>query len=362
MNKIDEFIKRFSAGINGIKSDAALIISQNNRKYLTNLETTSGYVLVTAQKAYCIVDFRYSEMAKKVVKGFEIVEFSNINNTIKEIIEKDNLKSIMLEGEGISFKQAKQLIEQFKSYGVDAICDDSLDNLLWGMRNVKSEDEIENIIKAQKITDDALSHILPLIKPGLTDKEIAVELEYFMKKKGAERMAFDMIVVSGANSSLPHGIPTDKIIENGDFLTIDMGCVVNGYNSDMTRTVAVGHATDEMKKVYDIVLKAQKAAIDYIKAGVLTCDVDKVARDIIYNSGYEGYFGHGTGHCLGIDIHESPRCAPSFKVKMRAGMVTSVEPGIYLPGKFGVRIEDIVVVTDNGTRNLTKSPKELIII
>ena len=246
--------------------------------------------------------------------------------------------------------------------GFNILKENTLSQKLNALRQIKSQDEIELIKKAQKITDDAFSHILNFIKSGVTEKEIALELEFFMRKSGSEGVAFDTIAVSGKNSSMPHGVPTDKPLEKGDFITMDFGAKWQGYCSDMTRTVALGKVTDKQRFVYDTVLKAQKAALDVIKAETICFDVDKAARDIIDNAGFKDCFGHGLGHSVGLYIHESPACNKRDMTPLKSGMIMTVEPGIYLENEFGVRIEDMVLVTENGYQNFTKSPKELIIL
>ena len=231
-----------------------------------------------------------------------------------------------------------------------------------GFRAVKEPYELERMRKAQKITDEAFKEVLKRIHVGMTEKELAAELIYCLLKKGGEGLSFDPIVVSGPNTSLPHGVPGDRRLKEGDFITMDFGVLYQGYCSDMTRTVALGYATDEMKKVYDTVLKAQLAGIAVTKAGVTGKQIDAAARQVIQEAGYGQYFGHGYGHCLGMEVHEMPSCSPGGETVMEAGMVSSAEPGIYLPGKFGVRIEDVVIFTDDGCEDITQSPKNLIII
>ena len=216
--------------------------------------------------------------------------------------------------------------------------------------------------KAQEITDRAFADVLTKIKVGMTEKEVQTELIYCLYKNGADNLAFDPIVVSGPKTSMPHGVAGDRVIREGDFITMDFGALYKSYCADMTRTVAVGYATEEMKEVYETVLKAQKAAIAATKAGVKGKDVDAVARKIIADAGYGEYFGHGYGHSLGMEVHEAPSCSPAGETVMQAGVISSAEPGIYLPGKFGVRIEDVVIFTENGCENITHSPKNLIIL
>ena len=245
--------------------------------------------------------------------------------------------------------------------GVEVLRDKTLSETISQMRSIKSEKEIEYIKAAQKLTDETFSYILPRIETGRTEKEIMLDMEFFMRKNGSEGVSFDFIVVSGKNSSLPHGVPTDKKIAKGDFITMDFGAVINGYRSDMTRTVAVGNVTDEQKKVYNTVLAAQEAAIKAACAGKKCVDIDKTARDIIEKD-YSGCFGHGLGHSVGIDIHESPSFNTRDNTVLRPGMVLTVEPGIYIENKFGVRIEDMIVITNDGNIDITKSPKDLIVL
>ena len=228
------------------------------------------------------------------------------------------------------------------------------------LRCIKTEEELAYLAKAEEIGDRAFAKLLPLLKPGMTELEAAAELEYLMKKEGAEDLGFNTIVASGLNSSMPHAIPGEKKLEAGDFITFDFGCKYKGYCSDMTRTVVLGKASEKQKEIYGVVLKAQLAALDALKAGVSGSSVDKVARDIITEAGYGDCFGHGLGHSVGLFIHENPRLSPSDDTILQAGMIETVEPGIYVPGFGGVRIEDMVIVTEEGHINLALSPKELI--
>lgn len=226
---------------------------------------------------------------------------------------------------------------------------------------MKTQEQIDCCIAAQRIAERALEETLNDIHVGVTEKHLAALLTFRMLDYGGENMSFEPIVVSGAKSSMPHGVPSDKKIEAGDFVTMDFGCTVEGYCSDMTRTVAVEYATDEMQKVYDTVLQAQAAGIAAAKAGVIGNAVDRAARDVIQQAGYGQYFGHSFGHGIGLDIHETPLASPTYHKPLAAGNIISAEPGIYLPGKFGVRIEDMLCITENGCRNLTNAPKYLTI-
>ena len=341
-------------------NEAFWITSDSNRFYLTGFNSSAGYVLITRSSAVFFIDFRYFEKAKSTVDSCEVVLYDKGDKGIYEYCKQQNIKEIFIEASQISLTRHKYLSELFE--GIDISKENKLDIKLGEMRAVKSEYELKFIKQAQSLTEQTLDYILPRITIGRTEREIMLDMEFFMRGLGADGVSFDFIVVSGKNSSLPHGVPTNKKIEKGDFVTMDFGAIVNGYCSDMTRTVAVGNITDEQKLVYDTTLKAQLSAIDAIKAGAVCGDIDKIARDIIYDAGYKGCFGHALGHSVGIDVHESPNLSPNNKVVLTVGNVVTVEPGIYLENKFGVRIEDMVYVTENGCINLTNSDKNLIIL
>ena len=237
-----------------------------------------------------------------------------------------------------------------------------MENAFEVLREVKEEQEISQIVAAQRIAEAALTRVLPSIRPGVAEKELAAELDYQMLKLGSTGVSFETILVSGAKSSLPHGKPGEKKIADGDFVTIDFGAMVGGYHSDMTRTFAVGHATEEMRTVYATVLEAQLAGIAALEAGVPGSTVDQAARDVIERAGYGKCFGHGLGHSLGLNIHENPRASRLYPEPFKTGNIITIEPGIYLPGKFGVRIEDMVYLGADGKRNLTEAPKNLTIL
>ena len=270
-----------------------------------------------------------------------------------------NCKVLAVEADRLTVTQLKNLRKALHGIKLTTV---ATDKIIDSFRAVKNEAEIENICKAQRIAEAAFDHILDFIKVGVTEKEVALELDHYMLSHGADGLSFETIAISGANTSKPHGVPTDKKIEHGDFVTMDYGAVVNGYHSDMTRTVAVGAASDEQKKIYKIVFEAQLAVLRVLKNGVKCSDADKAARDVITEAGYGEYFRHSTGHGVGIEIHEKPFISPKSTATLRSGNVVTDEPGIYIPGKFGVRIEDMALITENGCKNLTKAPKELIII
>ncbi len=352
---VTEKLQRF------LPSDTALLItSRPNGRYVTGFPSSAGWVLLTKKAAYFLVDFRYFEKAKRVVRHLDVRLSSLQYGELAELLKEADAQKLYIESESISLSEFARLQSALSE--IKVLESDAAEKMLSELRAVKGERELEKIIAAQKLTDETFSYILSRIAKGRSEKEIMLDMEFFMRRSGADAVSFDFVVVSGKNSSLPHGVPTDKLIEKGDFITMDFGAEVDGYRSDMTRTVALGQVTDEQRRVYDTVLSAQHAALAEIGAGKRCCDIDKIARDIIDGAGYEGCFGHSLGHSVGMEIHESPSLSPRCETVLRQGVVMTVEPGIYLEGKFGVRIEDMVFVTENGCRNLTASPKELIIL
>lgn len=337
--------------------DALLIDSPENRYYLTGFTGTAGRVLLTGKGAYFITDFRYVEQAKKQTEGYEIVELSsNFEKGLNELLKKDGVKRLGFESKAISH-------EQFLKYNeVLEVELQKTTDLIEGLRVIKGPEEIEKIKKAVEITDAAFAHILGIIKPGVTEREIALELEFFQKRMGGEKNAFDFIVASGQRSSLPHGVASDKVIEKGDFVTLDFGVFYQGYCSDLTRTVVVGEPDEKQKEIYGLVLKAQLAVIERVKAGMSCKEVDEIARGIIGEAGYRENFGHGLGHGIGLEIHEAPRVSFTSETILQPGMVVTNEPGIYIPDWGGVRIEDDLLITEEGCEVLNKAPKELIIL
>ncbi len=342
-------------------TSAALVAAPHNLCYLTGFPSGDSWLFITRGKSYFLTDFRYIEVAKNTIVGAECVMITRLSQTLIDLCHKEGVTRIFLEEGETSLAQANLLRRAVS--GVEFDMGNDLDSWLLGMRAVKDEHEVALIEQAQRITEAGFEHILPYIREGATEREVALELEFFMRREGAQRVAFDFIVVSGANTSLPHGIPSDKPIEKGDFITMDFGAVIDGYHSDMTRTVALGFVSDEQKRIYETVLKAQKNALSVLKAGVSCVDGDAAARDIIKAAGYGESFGHGTGHGVGVQVHEGPNLSPRAGERLlKVGNVVTVEPGIYLEGRFGVRIEDMVLITEDGCRNLTRSPKELIVL
>ncbi len=335
--------------------DCLLVTSERNQRYLTGLNYTDGYVVVARDKAWLLADFRYIEVAKRHESdSLTVVLLESRRDTLGNLFADNRLSRIGFEDSvmtcaGLEMMKRRHPSVTFHPCG----------SLIETMRIVKTAEEVENVITAQRIAEKALERLFTLMTPTMTEIEVALELEYGMRKFGAEKTSFDTIAVSGSASSLPHGEPRNLPLEKG-FLTMDFGALYNGYCSDMTRTVVIGKADDEMKKVYDTVLKAQLAALDFVAAGKTGADCDKVARDIIDGAGYEGCFGHSLGHGVGMFIHEEPRVSAANKSPLEVGSIVTVEPGIYLEGRYGVRIEDMVWLSEDGPVNLTKAPKDLI--
>lgn len=356
----------------GTGTKAVIITSPSNLVYYTGF--TGGeamfVMLLGSQEAfseqgcYLITDSRYYEQVERECPDILLVKLSGkgYSETLRELFYKMDVGTeqgkifVAIEG-SMELTQYLKLCETCKNLKF-IVCSEQIAK----SRMVKDQAEISKISKAEAIGDAAFSHVLERIKPGVTEAELALELEFFMKKHGASALSFDTIVASGANSSMPHAKVTGKRIELGEFITMDFGCIYEGYCSDMTRTVAVGNPTEEMKKVYQIVLHANLRAMEQIAEGKTCNHIDSLARDYIKEQGYGTYFGHGLGHGVGLDIHEEPRFSPKCSVALEENMVITVEPGIYLPGKFGVRIEDLVVVKKEGFQKLSHSEKELMIL
>lgn len=343
----------------GQEADGLLLTSRFSRFYSGEFDIAEGVAVVTKKGCRYFTDSRYIESAQENLKDYTVIEVDRqhpYHDRINEAIAE-------LGVEKLGFEEDYLTVGEFTYY------EKSLHALLVPMskkihdfRKRKEDREIEIMRKAQAITDQAFTDVLQRIKPGMTEKQLQAELIACLYRNGADNLAFDPIVVSGPNTSMPHGVAGDRVIREGDFVTMDFGAMLGRYCSDMTRTVAVGYATDEMKKVYDTVLRAQLAGIEASKAGVPGKVIDGAARQVIQEAGYGAYFGHGYGHSLGLEIHEAPNCNPGGEEPMEEGAVASAEPGIYLPGKFGVRIEDVVIFREGGCEIITSSPKNLIIV
>lgn len=336
--------------------DAVLVLDELNQHYLSEFAFTDGLLFITKEKAYLVTDFRYYEMAlNKANKSFEVLTPDNRREFLKKVISDEGIKTIGFEGGSVSYETYRNYCDNYPCEFVN------IGDTIEVIRQIKSADEIEKMQKAQDITDNALAHLLKIITPDMTELDVAVELEYAMRKGGADSFAFETIAVSGDASALPHGTPRNVKLKRG-FLTMDFGAKFEGYCADMTRTIVIGKADEDIRKLYNTVLRAQTEALAYLKEGADCGEADKIARDIIDAvPEYKGAFGHSLGHSVGLFIHESPRLySRGFGRKLNVGEILTVEPGIYLFGKYGCRIEDMVAVTKDGIHNFTHSPKELI--
>ena len=353
--------QKIAARLEAHDLDAMLLTGEANRFYASGFHSagTDGVALVTRRKAYYFTDSRYTEAAARCVQGAELREIGRGRGyaaLIGEVIAEHQIRRM-------GFEDAYMTVQDWERYRKALSCElVPAAELLRQLRMVKDEEELEAMVAAQRIAERALADILEEIRPGVTEKEIAARLQYLMLHYGASDMSFDPIVVSGPNGSLPHGVPSEKEIRQGEFVTMDFGCICHGYCSDMTRTVAVGYATEEMQRVYQTVLSAQLAGIAAAKAGLTGREVDGAARAVIEAAGYGDYFGHSFGHGVGVEIHESPNASPMNDSPLPVGAVISAEPGIYLPGKLGVRIEDVILLTEDGCKDITKAPKDLIVL
>ena len=351
-------LERFSQTL--AKGECAVLLSGVSRQYLTGFRSSDGTLLVTREKSILFLDSRYFEMAQlakekgALAPALELMP-AVFHKYFPEFLQKEGITSVYFEDRELTVSALDRLKERYPSPEYFPLKD-----RVELLRRVKREEEIGKIRAAQSLAEAAYAYILPRLEVGRTELQIAAELEYFMKQNGASGPSFDTICVSGTRSSLPHGTPTDAPLQKNVFVTMDFGCKLDGYASDMTRTVCIGKADEEMRLVYETVLSAQLSAMSAIRAGVTGKEIDGVAREIISKAGYGECFGHSLGHGLGLNVHEAPSFSPSFEGTVPAGAVMSVEPGIYLPGKFGVRIEDLVVVRESGFENLNTSPKLLL--
>lgn len=353
MSKIEQLRKQ----LNERKVDGIIIMSPYNRRYMTGFTGTAGVVLITDNRAVFITDFRYTAQAEDQINGFEIIEHTGpIHEEVATQVKKDGLKRIAFEKDHVSYGQ----FDTWKK-ALDAELE-PVSGLVEKMRLIKSAEEIEVIQQAVDIADAAFTHIQSYIKPGVREIDVSNELEFFMRKKGAASSSFDIIVASGYRSALPHGVASEKIIESGELVTLDFGAYYKGYCSDITRTVAVGEVDEELKKIYHTVLEAQLRGVNHIKSGMTGIEADALTRDHIKAEGYGEYFGHSTGHGMGMEVHEGPGLSFRSEQKLEPGMVVTVEPGIYVAGTGGTRIEDDIVITEDGNRILSKSTKELIVL
>ncbi|WP_106497170.1 M24 family metallopeptidase [Lentibacillus sp. Marseille-P4043] len=350
-----EKLTRLREELEANKLDALLITSPINRRYITGFTGTAGVAIVTQNDALFITDFRYIEQATEQAKDFKIVEHKQlIIQEISDQLKQLNVKRVGFEKEYVTFatyELYKKTIDQELL---------PVSDIIEKLRLIKSESELTTLKKAAKIADDAFVHIQNYIKPGVKEIDISNELEFFMRRQGATSSSFDTIVASGYRGALPHGVASDKEIQSGELVTLDYGALYQGYCSDTTRTVAVGEISDELKTIYDTVLTAQLTGVEGVKPGITGKEADAIVRDYITEKGYGDYFGHSTGHGVGMEVHEGPGLSHRSSIKLQPGMVVTVEPGIYVPNVGGCRIEDDLVVTETGNERLTLAEKKLI--
>ncbi len=342
------------------ETHAAFITGDISRRYVTGFSSSAGVVLVTKNKSYFIIDGRYFEKAEQQAKGCEVLLLTDLRKQLYAIIEAEGIEVISIESKTVTVSELEDYKKLFNALTVDS--SSWLSVTIERMRIIKSEEEILKIEAAQRIAEAAFSKLITSIRVGMTEKQVASVLNFYMMDLGADGISFDTIAASGVNSACPHAVPTDKQLQNGEFLTLDFGAVVDGYHSDMTRTVVIGKPDDEMKNMYNAVWGANTDALKAVRADITGKLLDNVARSTMDAWGYEKYFTHGLGHGVGLEIHEAPNVSPKSPFTLREGMVITIEPGAYIPHKYGVRIEDMVVVTSDGCLNLTKTPKTLIYI
>lgn len=337
--------------------DAFMISKPQNWRFISGFTGDSGVLLLTGKQMIIFTDSRYTEQARQEAPDFEIIKTIVEKDVLKDSVAELGITTIAFEKDDITYAGWEKLRERFSGQELKGVS-----GWVEELRAIKTLEEIENIQQAQDMADKAFAQLVPRVKAGVREIDLALELEFAIRKMGSDGVAFPFIVVSGERSSLPHGVPTGKKLQPGDFVTFDFGARCNGYCSDMTRTVVVGPVTDRHREIYDTVLQAQLAALDVIRPGVMAKEVDLAGRKVIEDAGYGDYFGHGIGHGVGLNIHERPSVGKTSVAVLKPGMVITVEPGIYIPRFGGVRIEDMVLVTEDGKRNLTASEKELIVV
>ena len=350
-------VEKLQAKLKEQNLDALMVTNPFNLRYVSHFTGTAGLAVLTQEKAFFITDFRYTEQANEQAKGFEIIRnIGSIYEEVAKLVKSENIERLGFEQDGISYATFTNLEKMIECELVP------VSGFIESLREIKDQEEIDVIQQAIKITEAAYQYILKEVKPGMTELEVANKLDFFMREQGASSVSFDTIVASGVRSALPHGVASDKVIEHGDMITIDFGCYYNGYVSDMTRTFALGDPGEKLKEVYEIVREAHARVNSAVKAGMTGAEVDAIARDYITEKGYGEAFGHSTGHGIGLEVHEGPSISFKNDKKLVPGNAITNEPGIYLPGIGGVRIEDDLLITEDGNKNLMSLPTDLIIL
>ncbi|SDY89015.1 M24 family metallopeptidase [Tindallia californiensis] len=346
VNKIREWIEENRA-------DAVLITSEANRYYLSGFTGSTGMVLITKNSQFVLSDFRYRQQVREECTDLTFL-MTDSQHSVSDHFKDLGIRIVGIEENKVSYRQAVELMNHHEKIKLVP-----LKNLIEKLRSIKTKDEIEKIEKAAALSDVGWEYIKQHLHPGKKEKDLALDLEIFLRRNGAENISFPVILASGHRSALPHGVASDKIIEDGDLITVDFGSIVNRYCSDMTRTLVAGQANDKQKEIYHVVLEAQTKALEAVKPGVSGKELDDIARNIITKAGYGEAFGHGLGHGVGLEVHELPQVSQKGITRLTPGMVITIEPGIYLPGVGGVRIEDLVLVTNEGYQVLSQSCKKL---
>ena len=353
-------LERLRALLEQEQLDAVLMASPANIRYFSGFTGRDSFAYISAKKQVILTDSRYTLQAEEEGPGFQVLTIGPdraYGVLLEQLLREEQVVRLGFEDGAMLYNTVAGLQEKAGIPNGNWI---PMGDKLSMLRVIKDEEEISCMARAQEVADATFAYILDYLKPGVTELEIAAKMEYFMRTHGADDKGFDTIVASGYHSAMPHAIPTGKKLEEGDFVTMDFGCNYKGYISDMTRTVVIGKASEKQKEIYSIVLEAQLAALKGLRPGLTGKEADHIARDIIEKAGYGAYFGHGLGHSVGLEVHERPGLSMREQTVLQAGTIETVEPGIYVPGIGGVRIEDMVVLTENGCRNLTHSPKELL--
>ena len=349
-------LKTIQAGINIFADEAILIAKPENRIYASGFTGSFAFLVITQNTGYLLTDFRYIEQAKEQTEGFYVLNCgADLPASLKQILPEEKISALLFEEDYITYAQYQSWQGSLQPLKLKPA-----EGIIEKLRIIKDENEIKLLKKAAAIADSSFNKIIDIIKPGLKEVEVALELEYQMRSLGASGPSFETIVASGLRSSLPHGVASQKTLQAGDLVLFDFGATYRGYHSDMTRTVVLGKATEEQKKLYKAVLDAQLRSLETVKPGISCHDLDNTAREYLALLGYGSYFGHSLGHGVGLAIHENPRVSPNSGDILQPGMVITIEPGVYINDIGGVRIEDLVAVTAEGYCNLTRTSKGLL--